>query len=159
MGHLQLSAYCGRKQEQSIERLGQGDTGLKQSFILAHDLARSRAIQAVKDAPEGYVVEVKEKTRSIQQNALLWALLMDVSQQVEWYGKKLPSASWKDIFTAALRKNEVVPNLDGTGFVILGQRTSTMTKAEFSELCELILAFGAERGVEFSDPESFGMVA
>ena len=132
---------------------------MKQSFVLSHDLARSRALQAVKDAPEGYVVEIKEKTRSIEQNALLWALLTEVSQQVEWYGKKLPTSAWKDIFTAALRKNEVVPNLDGTGFVVLGQRTSTMTKAEFSELCELILAFGAERGVEFSDPESFGMVA
>ncbi len=123
----------------------------RQQFILAHDLARSRALQAVKDAPEGYVVEVKEKTRTLEQNALLWALLTDVANQVEWYGKKLPTESWKDIFTAALRKNEVVPNLDGTGFVVLGQRTSTMGKAEFSELCELILAFGAERGVEFEE--------
>lgn len=125
---------------------------MKQQFILAHDVARSRALQAVKDAPNGYVVEIKEKTRTLEQNALLWALLTDVSCQVDWYGKKLPPESWKDIFTAALRKNEVVPNLDGTGFVVLGQRTSTMTKSEFSELCELILAFGSERSVEFGQP-------
>lgn len=124
---------------------------MKQTFVLAHDVARQRVIQAVQDAPQGYVVSIREQTRTLEQNALLWALLTDVGHQVDWYGKRLEPESWKDIFTAALRKNEVVPNLDGTGFVVLGQRTSNMTKAEFSELCELIQAFGAQKGVAWSD--------
>lgn len=124
---------------------------MKRVFILSHDVARQRAIQAVQEAPDGYAVEVKEQTRTLEQNSLLWALLTDVSQQVEWYGKKLTPADWKDIFSAALIKCEVVPNLDGTGFVALGQRTSQMTKRQFSDLCELIQAFGSERGVKWSD--------
>lgn len=40
-----------------------------------------------------------------------------------------------------------------TGFVALGQRTSTMSKGTFSELVELIFAFGAERGVRWSEPK------
>jgi hypothetical protein len=55
------------------------------------------------------------------------------------------------VFSASLRKLQVVPNLDGTGFVALGMSTSRMTKGELSELLELIYAFGAERGVEFMD--------
>ena len=32
-----------------------------------------------------------------------------------------------------------------------GQRTSKMTKSEMTELIELMMAFGAERGVKFAD--------
>jgi hypothetical protein len=46
-----------------------------------------------------------------------------------------------------------VPNLDGTGFVALGLSTSRMSKRELSDLMELISAFGAERGVEWTEPE------
>ena len=94
-------------------------------------------------------VEVKTETRSLAQNSRLWALLRDVSQQVDWYGQKLTDEEWKDVFSASLRKQRAVPGIDG-GFVILGQRTSRMTVAEMSELQELIEAFGAERGVEFT---------
>ena len=58
------------------------------------------------------------------------------------------------MLTAALRKAKVVPGLDG-GFVVLGQRTSQMGKREFSDLIELIYAFGAEKGVVWSDPKEW----
>lgn len=119
----------------------------KQYFILAHDTARQMAIQAIKNAPDGWIVEVKERTRSIDQNSLLWALLTDVSRQVEWYGRKLAPEDWKHVFSSALRKQDVVPNIEGNGFVVLGQSTSKMGKREFSDLVELIYSFGAERNV------------
>lgn len=122
-------------------------------FVLTHEVARQRAIDAVKDAPSGYVVEIKEQKRNLQQNALLWALLTDISNQVDWYGRKLTNEQWKHIFSAALSKQDVVPNLAGDGFVVLGKSTSKMTKREFSDLCELIFAFGAERGVKFTQGE------
>lgn len=98
-------------------------------------------------------LSVKESTRSLEQNAKLWAMLADVSRQVEWYGKRLTSEDWKHVFTASLRKLSVVPNLDGSGFVALGLSTSTMNKRDFAELIELIYAFGAERGVEWTEHE------
>lgn len=121
---------------------------MRQQFILANQVARKGAILAVQDAPDGSVVEIRPKTRSLEQNALLWACLTELSSKVDWYGTKLQPEEWKDVLTAALKKSKVVPGLDG-GFVVLGQRTSKMTKAEFSELLELMFAFGAERGVEF----------
>lgn len=99
-------------------------------------------------APDGYVVEIKPPTRSMDQNAALWAALSDVSRQVEWYGVRLTEDEWKDVFTAALKKSKVVPGIDG-GFVVIGARTSKMSKSELSDLLELIYAFGFERGVRF----------
>lgn len=54
------------------------------------------------------------------------------------------------MFTAAQKKQETVPGLDG-GFVVLGQSTSKMRVGEMRDLIELINAFGAERGVKFSE--------
>lgn len=123
----------------------------RQVYTLVHQGARQRAAQAVLAAPEGHVVIISESKRSLEQNAKLWPLLTEVSRQVDWYGKKLAPEDWKNVFTASVRKLEVVPNLDGTGFVALGQSSSQMSKREFSELIELIQAFGAERGVEFAE--------
>ena len=123
---------------------------MKQRYIMSHELARQRAIDAVRNAPAGYVVEIREPTRTLDQNALLWPLLTEVSRQVDWYGQKLTEDEWKDVFTAGLRKQKAVPGIDG-GFVMVGSKTSRMNKREFSELVELIYAFGAERGVKFQD--------
>lgn len=95
-------------------------------------------------------LEVRPEKRSNEQNRLLWAALSDVSRQVDWHGQRLEPGEWKDVFTAALKRQKVVPGIEG-GFVVLGSSTSRMTKAEFSELMELIFAFGAERGVRFAD--------
>lgn len=56
------------------------------------------------------------------------------------------------MLSAALYKQDVVPNIDGTGFVVLGVHTSKMTKAQMSELLDLIVAFGTNHGVSWSDP-------
>lgn len=125
----------------------------KQIYILQPDShpSRSRAIEAVRTAPEGWVVRITPPTRSLEANAALWAKLADISTQITWYNRKLDAESWKHIFTSSLKKQDVVPNLDGTGFVVMGLGTSKMTKSEMSELLELISAFGAERGVVWSD--------
>lgn len=94
-------------------------------------------------------IECRAEKRSDPQNRRMWALLTEVSQQVDWYGQKLAPEEWKDVFSAALKKQKAVPGIDG-GFVILGQRTSKMSRAEMSEMQTLIEAFGAQRGVQFA---------
>jgi hypothetical protein len=127
---------------------------VKRVFIVGtHPMSRRNAVQAVQDAPDGYAVTVGEPGRTTQANAAMWAMLADVSGQVDWYGKKLSPESWKHVFSAALKKQDVVPSLDGSGFVVLGASTSRMSKREFSDLLELIAAFGAERGVVWSEQE------
>ncbi len=117
----------------------------KAVYILAHPTARQRAVDAVRNAADGMVVTVAEPTRNLEQNAALWAILSEVSEHVVWHGRKLSPEDWKHIFTASLKRMDVVPNLEGTGFVALGLSTSKMSKREFSDLLELVNAFAAER--------------
>lgn len=99
-----------------------------------------------------WVLSIKPETRSLAQNARLWAMLTDISNQVDWYGRKLTPEEWKHVFSASLKKQDVVPGLDG-GFVVLGLSTSKMSIAEMADLQELIAAFGAEKGVKFTAQE------
>jgi hypothetical protein len=103
--------------------------------------------------PAGAVlIRITRPTRTLDQNAKVWPMLHDVSRQVEWYGQKLTPEEWKDVFTAALKKQRAVPGIDG-GFVILGAHTSRMTIRELSELVELVYAFGADHDVKWSEPK------
>lgn len=122
-------------------------------IVLRAPAHREYAKRMIDEAPVGHVVTIKEGTRTTDQNAKLWAMLGDVSRQIEWHGLKLSPDDWKDVFTAGLRKARVVPNMEGNGFVALGLRTSTMTKRELSDLIELMFAFGAERGVKWTELE------
>lgn len=125
------------------------------TFQLVNEVAGHKAITAAWQfakpwlyAGHRMLVEIRPEKRSDAQNRRLWSMLHDISQQVDWYGQKLTDEEWKDVFTASLKKQKAVPGLDG-GFVICGQRTSKMTKAEMAELQTLMEAFGAERGVQF----------
>jgi hypothetical protein len=119
------------------------------TLILTSDDIRAKATAWVRKAPPQTRVTFERPRRSVDQNALLWSRLGEVSRAVEWYGERLTSEEWKDVFTAALRKSRVVPGING-GFVVLGLRTSSMTKTEMTELLDLIDVFAAERGVELS---------
>ena len=126
----------------------------KRLFILAHDIARQRAIDAVREAPAGYAVTIAEPKRNLEQNARMWAMLTDVATQLPWHGIKLRPDDWKLLFLDSLKRElRMIPNLDGTGFVALGMSTSRMSVREMRDLIELMFAFGAERQVEWTDPE------
>lgn len=94
-------------------------------------------------------ITVKPETRSLEQNAKLWAMLDDVSRQVQWYGQWLSAEDWKHMFTASLKKQQAVPGIDG-GFVVLGQSTSKMTTGEMADLLTLIESFGVQHDVMFT---------
>ncbi len=97
------------------------------------------------------LVTLGRQKRTNDQNALLWAVLTDVSTQVDWYGRKLTKEEWKDVFSAAWKQQDVVPGING-GFVVMGVRTSQMSKSDFAALIEIIYAFGAEKEVKWSEP-------
>lgn len=111
-------------------------------------------MQAKADLMAGRRIELslKEATRSTEQNARMWAMLAEIAAQVVWHGRKLTACEWKHVFSASLKRQDVVPGLDG-GFVVLGTSTSKMTIREMGDLMELMSAFGAQQGVRFSAPE------
>ncbi len=132
----------------------------KQAYFLIDETRRRNVLQHISQLPvqpdAPLVITIQERNRTLDQNAKLWACLNDVSEQVIWHGRKLVSESWKHIFTAALKKQDVVPGIDG-GFVVLGQSTSRMTVGEMRDLIELIQAFGAEHSVTFGDEATAAM--
>ena len=94
-------------------------------------------------------------TRTSDQNDKMWAMLNDISSQVEWVvdgvKAKLSSEEWKDIFTASFKKEmRVASGLSG-GIVILGKSTKRMKVKDMADLIELMYVFGAERNVIWSD--------
>lgn len=97
-------------------------------------------------------VAVADEKRSDPANRKMWAMLRDVSKQVDWYGQKLSDEDWKHIFSASVEKQRAVPGLDG-GFVILGTSTRKKSKAWFSDMFEVIQAFAAEHGVQWSQAD------
>ena len=96
-------------------------------------------------------VVLRRKARSQSQNKKMWPMLADVQKQVNWYDENLDTEDWKTMFMASLSKQRAIPGLDG-GFVGLSRRSSLLNKEEFSQLIELIYAFGSERNVAWSEP-------
>ena len=128
-------------------------------FILAHDLARRRAVAAVAEAPAGFVVTVEEPRRNLEQNALMWVLLQAFADQLVWpvNGQmvKLEAEEWKDLLTAAFRQEtvRVAMGLRG-GMVMLGTRTSKMGKQHMADFITFIQSEAADRGVELQEQEA-----
>jgi hypothetical protein len=113
---------------------------------------RDKVCRWVQKVDAGTRVELKEAKRTDDQNSKFWAMLTEVSQQLLWHGQKLNTEDWKLVFLDALKRElRIVPNITGNGFVNLGRSSSDLTKAEFSDLIEIISAFGAEHGVQFQD--------
>lgn len=122
-------------------------------LILNSAHARKLATAWVSSAPHGTRLEFKEAKRTLPQNSRMWAMLTEVARQLSWHGLRLSPDDWKLIFLDALKREvRMVPNLDGNGFVSLGRSSSDLSKAEMSDLMELISAFGSQHGVVFSDP-------
>lgn len=126
---------------------------MKKVFRLVHQAARENAIRAVSEAPEGYAVEVKPVTRSLEQNAKLHALLSDIARALPWAGSYRDVETWKRLLTAAwLRARgepiEMLPALDGHGVDIVFRRTSELTVPEMIELIDYIEAWAADKEIQ-----------
>ena len=111
--------------------------------------ARSLACRAIQEAPDGMIVTIRPATRSLSQNALMWALLIQL-EPLDWYGNHLTSNEWKDVITASIKRQRVVPGIDG-GFVVCGSSTSKMSIKDMNEVIEATLAFGITKGITFKE--------
>lgn len=126
-------------------------------ILINSDIGRQAAKRAIDNTPDGFMVDIKERTRTADQNALLHALLQDISRQVEWAGKHRSLDDWKALMVSAHRvvlqqAGEVVPGLEGE-FVQLRKSTSAMGVKELASLIDYVHAWGVHAGVRFSAPE------
>lgn len=114
--------------------------------------ARRQACAAVAEAPSTYVVMIRARTRSIEQNKAQWPILTAFSEQLEWpvNGRmvQMSPEEWKDVLSSAFKAEatRLAMGLDG-GVVMLGQRTSEFRHNEFSQWLEFLNATAVDRGV------------
>jgi hypothetical protein len=97
------------------------------------------------------VVEEGER-RSSEQNAKMWAMLTEFSQQFEHNGRHYEPEHWKAILLHAWGQEiEFLPALDGKAFIPYGNQSSKMLKRDMISFLEFIMAEGCKRGVKFAD--------
>lgn len=117
---------------------------------LVGDKQRQYAVKCVLDAPTGHVVTIREETRTQEQNRLMWPLIADIQNQVE-ETKVYAADDMKLRFLNALGKEmRFLPELEGGGMFPVGQRSSLLSKPQFSALIEIIYAWGARHDVQWS---------
>lgn len=122
-----------------------------QTIRLVSDHNRRIAHQLIDRAPHAAVVEVREATRSTDQNAKMWAMISDVSR-AKPEGRTHTAEVWKCLFMAACGHAVAFEiGLNGKPFPI-GFHSSRLTKAEMSDLIESIYEYGARHGVAWSEP-------
>lgn len=128
-------------------------------ITLSNAIRRQAAHRAIDDAAEGQVVEIKDMSRTLEQNALQWPILQDWANQKEWpvngAMSKLSKEEWKDILTSAF-EGETSPKIAAGfngGIVMLGKRTSAYGKSKFSEWIEWLLAASHHAGIRLSAPD------
>lgn len=139
-------------------------------FILAHDEARRRAQDACGMAPDGYMVTVSEPKKRRIQEEKYHAMMGDIAKQCDHNGRMLSLESWKRLLVEAMvsilrdeakgqgkpdpfpRGGAILPSLDGLRIVQVEVLTRDFTVSQASNFIEYLYAFGAERGVEWTDP-------
>jgi hypothetical protein len=96
-----------------------------------------------------WTMEVRAAKRTDEQNAALWGLLSQVQRQRPTHnGVAMTADLWKAVFMqAAGAEITFIPTLEGNGMFPLGLRSSRLTKAEFADLLEFILAWCAREGL------------
>lgn len=99
---------------------------------------------------------MSDEKNSLKQKRKFHAMVRDIARQVPWAGEMMDEHEWKLLIIAAHGGQDVVPNPfnPSGGFVIRNKaRTRSLSMSGMAELITQMLAFGAERGVEWTDPE------
>jgi len=114
---------------------------------------RIHALRLVNEAEDDWIIEIKPPTRTLDQNAKLHPMLEDIRRQVEGMDAFTRDDIKLRFLNALGTEMRYLPELDGAGMFPVGLRSSTLTKAQFSLLIEMLYKYGAEHDVRWSDPK------
>jgi hypothetical protein len=121
------------------------------SVKLIDGARRANAIRQILAAPLGWIMTLREPTRSLDQNNRFWAMLTDLSVQRAG-GIVATREEWKLlVMHAAGYECQFMEGLDGRPFPI-GFRSSRLSVKQMTLLMDWMSAYGDERGVIWSEP-------
>lgn len=121
----------------------------REQFSAAFKWASELLAMGLPGGPMALYVDRPQRTPD--QNDKYWPMMRDISRQVEWCGAKYNEYEWRDLFTALIKKQKLVPGIDG-GLVVVGGGSSRMNREQFSDMIEAAYAFGTEHAVTWSEP-------
>lgn len=133
----------------------------KQIFRLVSGTARQMAMRALQWAPDGFVVEIKPRTRTLDQNARLHAMFSDLERQATLHGRKLSADQWKVVMisghaVATGEGADVLPGIEGE-FVNIRESSARMGVRRMASLIDYMEAWGTQQGVQWTAPAPKGM--
>lgn len=124
---------------------------MTQTVILRSAYQRELAKSLIDKAPPDFVVNIHEPSRTLDQNAKLWAMLSDIAR-AKPEGRMMTAEMWKCVMMHACgHEVQFLNGLDGLPFPV-GFRSSRMTKGQMADLITFIQEYGARHGVRWSDP-------
>lgn len=104
-------------------------------------------------------LEIKDASKSREQEKKYHAIIGDIAKQAQHMGAKWDAESWKRLLVWQFCKEKqidagkIVPSLDMTGVVQLGQQTRKFTKEQASEFVEFLQAWATDNGVTLNEPK------
>ncbi len=131
------------------------------AFVLINERVRGNALEAVRTAPDNWIVDISEPKRSTPQNRMFHALCNDLSKSgLKWAGKERSASDWKALLVSAHSVatgagGDVIPGLEGE-FVAIRESTARMVKSRATSLIEYTLAFCASNDVTLKETEASG---
>lgn len=117
---------------------------------LVGESQRAFAKRCIDEAAPGDVVKIAKETRTDAQNRLMWPLIDDLRRQVPDHAKFSADDTKLRFLHALGQELRFLPEIEGAGMFPVGQRSSTLTKEQFTLLIELIFMEGNRRGVQWS---------
>jgi len=119
-------------------------------MVIRGEVQRELLSQYIPWLPLGCCVTFKELTRSLEQNARMWAMLTDVSKQTSLDGRKFTKDQFKLIFmNEAGWDVTFLPQLKGSGMFPAGYSSSALTIRQMTVLMQSIQVYGDEQGVRW----------
>lgn len=124
---------------------------MAQTVILRGLEQRALAANLIRIAPQDAVVTIKEGTRTLDQNAMLWACLSDIAR-AKPEGRVMTAEMWKAAFMNALG-HEIIwqPGIDNSPPFPAGFRSSRLNKSQMADLITFVLEYGDRHGVKWSE--------
>lgn len=120
-----------------------------QTVILRGDVQRDFARGLIEKAPRDAVVNIREATRTTDQNAKMWAMLSDISRHKP-EGRMHTPDLWKAIFMQACgHEIQFIHGLNDQPFPV-GFRSSRLNKEQMSDLIECMYEYGARHDVRWT---------
>jgi hypothetical protein len=143
------------------------------TFILNPQSRQRCADWVLHEAPEGWRVTGKPSAKSRDQEARYHAMLNDIAAQTTYAGRKWDREDTKriliDEFAEEMRQagtplhhdeaGRLIPSEDGRRIIQLGIQSRKFWVKEASAFIEFLFAWGAARGVVWSDESRQAMAA